>query len=76
MMNINLHHTHHAAPDVAWYGIPALHREMGSDAIAEQGAGLYHSYFEVLRTYFFTPFCQPDHPLSPGARPYGSTGLR
>ncbi|MFM2076220.1 MAG: hypothetical protein RJA49_110, partial [Actinomycetota bacterium] len=24
---------------------------------------------------FFTPFCQPDHPLSTGARPYGSTGL-
>ncbi len=76
MMNINLHHTHHAAPDVAWYGIPALHRELGSDEIAQQGAGLYSSYFEVLRTYFFTPYCQPDHPLSPGARPYGSTGLQ
>lgn len=74
-LNINLHHTHHAAPDVAWYGIPALHREMGSDQIAEQGAGLYRSYFEVLRMYFFTPFCQPDHPASPGARPYGSRGL-
>jgi hypothetical protein len=48
---------------------------MGSDEIAAEGAGLYRSYFEVLRTYFFTPFCQPDHPLSPGARPYGSRGL-
>ena len=74
-LNINLHHTHHAEPDVAWYGIPALHREMGSDAIAAEGAGLYRSYFEVLRTYFFTPFCQPDHPGSPGARPYGSRGI-
>ncbi len=74
-MNINLHHTHHAQPDAPWYDIPQIHREMGSDAIAAEGAGLYGSYFEVLRTYFFTPFCQPDHPLSPGARPYGSTGL-
>jgi fatty acid desaturase len=74
-LNINLHHTHHAEPDVAWYGIPALHREMGSDAIAAEGAGLYRSYWEVLRTYFVTPFCQPDHPLSPGARPYGSRGI-
>jgi fatty acid desaturase len=74
-LNINLHHTHHAEPDVAWYGIPAIHREMGSDAIAAEGAGYYRSYFEVLRTYFFTPFCQPDHPLSPGARPYGSRGI-
>jgi fatty acid desaturase len=74
-LNINLHHTHHALPDVAWYGIPAVHRDMGSDEIAAEGAGLYRSYFEVLRTYFFTPFCQPDHPGSPGARPYGSRGL-
>ena len=74
-LNINLHHTHHAQPDVEWYRIPAVHREMGSNEIAAEGAGFYGSYFEVLRTYFFTPFCQPDHPLSPGARPYGSRGL-
>jgi fatty acid desaturase len=74
-LNINLHHTHHTEPDVEWYRIPALHRAMGSDEIAEQGAGLYGSYFEVLRTYFFTPFCQPDHPRSVGARPYGSRGI-
>ena len=75
-LNINLHHTHHAVPDVAWYRIPEAHRDMGSDAIAAEGAGFYRSYFQVLRTYFFTPFCQPDHPLSQGARPYGSTGLQ
>lgn len=74
-MNINLHHTHHAQPDAEWYRIPAIHREMGSDAIAAEGAGFYKSYFQVLRTYFFTPFCQPDHPLSAGARPHGSRGL-
>jgi fatty acid desaturase len=75
-LNINLHHTHHTEPDVAWYGIPPLHRAMGSDQIAAEGAGYYRSYFEVLRTYFFTPFCQPDHPRSSGARPYGSRGVR
>jgi fatty acid desaturase len=74
-LNINLHHTHHSEPDVAWYRIPPLHRAMGSDQIAAQGAGYYGSYAEVLRTYFFTPFCQPDHPRSVGARPYGSRGI-
>ncbi len=75
-LNNNLHHTHHAVPDLAWYRIPAVHREMGSDQLAAAGAGLYEGgYFEVVRDYFFTPFCQPDHPLSPGARPYGSRGL-
>ena len=75
-LNNNLHHTHHAVPQLAWYKLPALHREMGSDAEADRGAGLYSGgYLEVVRTYFFTPFCQPDHPLSPGARPYGSRGI-
>lgn len=75
-LNNNLHHTHHAVPQLAWYKIPALHREMGSDVLADAGAGLYSGgYLEVVRTYFFTPFCQPDHPLSPGARPYGSRGI-
>jgi len=74
-LNINLHHTHHELPDVVWYRIPAEHRAMGSDDIARAGAGYYSSYFEVLRTYFVTPFCQPDHPGSPGARPYGARGI-
>lgn len=74
-LNINLHHTHHEEPDVEWYRIPARHRAMGSDELAKAGAGYYRSYFEVLRTYFFHPFCQPDHPLTPGARPYGSRGI-
>lgn len=75
-LNNNLHHTHHALPTLPWYAIPGAHREMGSDELAANGAGLYDGgYLEVVRTYFFTPFCQPDHPLSPGARPYGSRGL-
>jgi len=75
-LNNNLHHTHHAVPDLAWYRIPAKHRELGSDELAAMGAGLYSGgYLEVVRSYFFTPFCQPDHPLSPGARPHGSRGI-
>ena len=75
-LNNNLHHTHHAVPQVAWYKLPTLHREMGSDEVADKGAGMYAGgYLEVVRSYFFTPFCQPDHPLSPGARPYGSRGI-
>ncbi|MEI8238546.1 MAG: fatty acid desaturase [Actinomycetota bacterium] len=74
-LNINLHHTHHELPDVVWYRIPEMHRRMGSDDIAAAGAGLYRNYWEVLTTYFLTPFCQPDHPGSPGARPYGARGI-
>ena len=63
-LNINLHHTHHAEPDVAWYRIPQLHREMGSDEIAAAGAGYYRSYMHVLRLPFWHPFGTPPHPLS------------
>jgi fatty acid desaturase len=76
-LNNNLHHTHHAEPSVPWYGLPEMHRALGGDEIAAQGAGLYrHGYVEVARRNFVKPFCQPDHPLSPGARPFGARGLR
>jgi fatty acid desaturase len=72
-LNNNLHHTHHAEPEVAWYRIPERHRALGSDAIAAAGAGLYPGgYLEVVRRHFVRPFSQPDHPLSPGARPAGN----
>ncbi|CAN5461163.1 fatty acid desaturase [soil metagenome] len=76
-LNNNLHHTHHGEPDLAWYRIPELHREVDGDAMAERGAGLYRGgYLQVCRKYFFHPFCQPDHPLSLGARPTGARGWR
>ncbi|HSB85530.1 MAG TPA: fatty acid desaturase [Ilumatobacteraceae bacterium] len=76
-LNNNLHHTHHAEPSTPWYALPALHRELGGDELAAEGAGLYqHGYLEVARRNFLRPFCQPDHPLSPGARPFGARGLR
>jgi fatty acid desaturase len=76
-LNNNLHHTHHAEPSTPWYQLPALNRALGSDEAAAQGAGLYrHGYLEVARRNLLRPFCQPDHPLSPGARPFGARGLR
>jgi fatty acid desaturase len=76
-LNNNLHHTHHAQPSTPWYLLPELHRSMDSDQSAAGGAGLYtHGYLEVARRNFLKPFCQPDHPLSPGARPFGARGLR
>ena len=76
-LNNNLHHTHHAQPDLPWYLIPQMHVLLGSDAIASEGAGLYPGgYLEIVRRHLFSPFCQPDHPLMPGGRPIGSRGLR
>jgi len=76
-LNNNLHHTHHAQPSIPWYQLPALHRQLEGDVAAAQGAGLYrHGYVDVARRNLVRPFCQPDHPLSPGARPFGARGLR
>ncbi|MGA1555250.1 MAG: fatty acid desaturase [Ilumatobacteraceae bacterium] len=61
-LNNNLHHTHHARPDVAWYRLPDLHRELGSDEIARTGAGWYRSYFDVARRHLVRPFGTPVHP--------------
>lgn len=62
-LNNNLHHTHHAVPGMAWYRLPQLHEQLGSDELARQGAGLYTGgYLEMARRYAFRPFCQPVHP--------------
>lgn len=63
-LNNNLHYTHHERPWVAWYELPALHRQIGSDEIAAAGAGLYRGgYAEVARRNLFRPFERPDHPF-------------
>lgn len=74
-LNNNLHHAHHARPDLPWYEMPRIARELHSADEAASGAGLYRSYTQVLRMYLVRPFCQPDHPLSAGARPFGARGL-
>lgn len=62
-LNNNLHHTHHALPGAAWYRLPQLNEQLGSDELARSGAGLYTGgYFELVRRYGVRPFCQPVHP--------------
>ncbi len=63
-LNVNHHHTHHAFPGVAWFRVPALSRELGSEAIAAQGAGTYRGYWEIARRYAVRPFSQPVYPLA------------
>ena len=56
---------HHADPDLEWYRIPARHRELGSDALAAAGAGLYEGgYLQVFRAHLFRPFGTPPDPLA------------
>jgi fatty acid desaturase len=64
-LNNNLHHTHHTRPDAAWYRLPELNHELGSDAIAAAGAGLYRGgYAEQWRRFGVRPFCRPVFPGS------------
>jgi fatty acid desaturase len=60
-LNNNLHHAHHSEPDAAWYRLPAIRRELGSDDLAAEGAGLYTGYLDVFRRYLVRPFDQPVH---------------
>lgn len=63
-LNNNLHHTHHTLPGAAWYRLPRLSEELGSDELARRGAGLYTGgYLELARRYAVRPFCQPVHPV-------------
>ena len=66
-LNNNLHHTHHARPGSAWYALPRLHRELGSDELARAGAGWYRGYGEIARRYLVRPFGEPVHPSECGA---------
>lgn len=73
-LNNNLHHTHHALPGAAWFHLPRLTREIGSEQTAAEGAGCYRGYLEVFRRHALRPFSQPVHPLGDGARSTVSGG--
>lgn len=62
-LNNNLHHTHHAVPGAAWYRLPQLTRELGSETLASEGAGYYRGYIEVARRFGVRPFSTPVSPL-------------
>ncbi|MDH3293313.1 MAG: fatty acid desaturase [Acidimicrobiia bacterium] len=71
-LNNNLHYTHHDRPGAPWYRLPGLHRELGADALAAAGAGLYTGgYLEQWRRFGFRPFCQPVHPAIESGRRIG-----
>jgi fatty acid desaturase len=62
-LNNNLHHTHHALPGAAWYRLPELNEQLGSNELSRDGAGLYTGgYLEIVRRYGLRSFCQPVHP--------------
>ncbi len=66
-LNNNLHLAHHLRPDVRWYKLPKIARELHCEETARDGAGLYRGYREVLRRQLLRPLCQPVHPAVVGA---------
>ncbi len=65
-LNNNLHHTHHARPNLAWYNLRQAAEALDSDSASAQGAGLYQGYSDVLKKFSLHP---QDHPLYPPERP-------
>ncbi len=61
-LNNNLHHAHHARPNVPWYELPRLASFLESSAKAESGAGLYRGYWHLAGQYLVRPFDGPVHP--------------
>jgi fatty acid desaturase len=61
-LNNNLHATHHRAPGVAWYRLPALHRAMRGE-LARMGARFYRGYAEVFRRYLLRRHDDLIHPF-------------
>jgi fatty acid desaturase len=61
-LNNNLHVAHHHRPGLAWYRLPALHDEIGGDAIAADGGGLYEGYGTLVRRHLWRPVTSPVHP--------------
>jgi fatty acid desaturase len=66
-LNNNLHLAHHLRPDVRWYHLPRVARELHCEEVAKTGAGTYRGYRDVLRQQLFRPLCQPVHPAVVGA---------
>ena len=58
----NLHHVHHADPDIPWYRLSAHADTTGGYEEAAAGAGLYRGYFELARRFLVRPFDHPVHP--------------
>jgi fatty acid desaturase len=67
-LNNNLHATHHRAPGLAWYRLPAFHRRHRRRLLADNGNLLYDGYGEVARRFLLRPhddLIHPDHRARP-----------
>lgn len=63
-LNNNLHAAHHRAPGLAWYRLPAFHREHRDELLAANGGLLYRGYQDVARRYAVRAhdgLVHPDH---------------
>lgn len=70
-LNNNLHVTHHRAPSLAWYRLPAEHAASDDDRVAAAGAGLYSGYGEVFVRFLVRPIGPAVDPLERAAIPTG-----
>jgi fatty acid desaturase len=61
-LNNNLHATHHRAPGLAWYRLPAFHRRHRARLLADNGHLLYAGYGEVARRFLFRSHDDLIHP--------------
>ena len=61
-LNNNYHSVHHAAPDLAWYRIPALWRQQRDQFIAGNGQFHWQGYGGLLWRHLFRPVDSPVHP--------------
>lgn len=60
-LNNNLHAAHHERPQLAWYKLPAYHRDNRARLIG-QGAILYAGYGEIVRRFALGLHDAPQHP--------------
>jgi fatty acid desaturase len=60
-LNNNLHAAHHERPQLAWFRLPAYHRQHRARLIRE-GAALYAGYGEIARRFAWHAHDAPVHP--------------
>ncbi|WP_163778784.1 fatty acid desaturase family protein [Myxococcus vastator] len=66
MCNENYHLEHHLYPRVPWYNLPALHRTLRADLVA-QGAPFIPSYFSFVRGVLSGSLIRGAKPATPDA---------
>ncbi len=62
-LNNNLHALHHEQPALPWYQLPHVWQQTSSEILERNGGYFYHSYFQVIKKYFFSPKAHPRHPF-------------